>query len=187
MSMSFFIVALVFAVGAGVLLVLAFRERKERRSSDGDALKVLDSAPRHLCNMPPIRQAMDPADFRYLLDRGGQELAKRIRRERRKVALLYLAAIHRDFEQLLRIARVLALLSPEVSGEYEYQRLRFSLIFRLRFQMVRLRFLAGHLAMPEVGKLGEIVTSLAVHMEASLTSLGERAALAAELALESDR
>jgi hypothetical protein len=62
--------------------------------------------------------------------RGGRELAKRLRRERKNVILLYLNSLRSDFEQLLRIARVVALLSPEISSSYEYERLRLSLLFR---------------------------------------------------------
>jgi hypothetical protein len=137
--------------------------------------------------MPQIRQSLDAADLAFAREKGGRALSGRLRRERRTVSLLYLAAIRRDFEQLLRIARVVALLSPQVSGAHEYERLRLSLLFRVRFQFVRVRLWMGNPAMPEVSTLGEMVGSLAVQMEKAMTQLGERAALAAELALQSDR
>jgi len=101
--------------------------------------------------------------------------------------LLYLDSLRSDFEQLLRIARVVALLSPEISGSHEYERLRLALLFRLRFAVVKFRFVFGDAAMPQLTSLGEMVTSLAIRLEAAMEALGERAALAANVALQSER
>ena len=137
--------------------------------------------------MGPIRRSQHPADLSYAASRGGRELAKRLRRERKNVILLYLDSLRSDFEQLLRIARVVALLSPEVSSSYEYERLRLSLLFRARFALVKLRFLVGDRAMPQVSSLGEMVASLAIRMETAMETLGERAVLAANVALQSEQ
>jgi len=182
-GMFFFLVA-VFALSLGALLLWTVRTAHKRRRSTG--LAVLDSAPQHLSNMVAIRRSQDPADLRYAADRGGRDLEKRLRRERRGVVLLYLNSLRSDFEQLLRIARVVALLSPEISSSYEYERLRLSILFRLRFQLIKLRFLFGDAAMPQLTSLGEMVTSLAIRMETAMETLGERAALAADLALQSE-
>ncbi|HEU0369213.1 MAG TPA: hypothetical protein VFR42_08395, partial [Candidatus Acidoferrum sp.] len=109
------------------------------------------------------------------------------RRERRNVALLYLESLRSDFDQLLRIARVVALLSPEVSSSHEYERLRLSILFRVRFQLAKLHFLFGDVAMLQLASLGQMVSSLAIRMETAMATLGERAALAADLALQSDQ
>jgi hypothetical protein len=186
-STSFFIAAGIFAIALVGLLVWALHRPRHRRRRAKEGLSVLRSAPQHLCSMGSIRQAFDPEDLKYVQDRAGSTLAKQVAKERRQVAFLYLAAIRRDFEDLLQLARVVALLSPEVSGVHEYERLRLTMVFRARFQLLRLRFLAGYLALPELGALGEMVTTLAVQMETAMAELGERAALAAELALESDR
>ena len=186
MSGGYFIVAVAFALALAAILLWSFRSaHKRRRGRHG--LAVLNSAPQHLCNMGPIRRSQDPSDFGYAAERGGTELGNRLRRERRKVVLLYLESLRSDFDQLLRIARVVALLSPEVSSSHEYERLRLSILFRLRFQLVKLRFLFGDAAMPQFVSLGQMVTSLAIRMETSMATLGERAALAADLALQSDQ
>lgn len=185
MNSAFFIVAVSFALVLAAVLVWALRSAQRRRGPGG--LSVLESAPQHLCNMGPIRRSQDPADLLYVKSRGGRELAKRLRRERKKVALLYLDSLRSDFEQLLRIARVVALLSPEISSSYEYERLRLSLLFRLRLVLVRFHFLFGDAAMPQMVSLGEMVTSLAIRMEAAMETLGERAVLAANVALQSER
>jgi hypothetical protein len=185
-SAGFIIVAAFAALGLGGLLFWAFRGAGEGTVPER-GLGALDSAPRHLGNMMQIRQSMDRADFHFAEDKGGRYLSARLRRERRQVIVLYLGAIRRDFEQSLRIARIIAVLSPEVSGSQEYERLRLSLVFRWRFQMIKLRLLTGNLAQDQVVTLGEMATSLAVQMEETMARLGERAALAAELALQSDR
>jgi len=185
-SGGFFIVAAAFALALTATLLWSFRgTHKGRRGRAG--LAVLDSAPKHLCNMGPIRRSQDPADFDYAVERGGKELGKRLRRERRNVALLYLESLRSDFDQLLRIARVVALLSPEVSSSHEYERLRLSILFRVRFQLVKVHFLFGDVAMLQLASLGQMVTSLAIRMETAMATLGEPAALAADLALQSDQ
>src|SRR5262245_4423919 len=180
-SGGFFIVAAVFALALAVLLLWSLRgSQKLRRGRHG--LAVLDSAPKHLCNMGPIRRSQDPSDLDYAVERGGKELGKRLRRERRNVALLYLESLRSDFDQLLRIARVVTLLSPEVSSSHEYERLRLSILFRVRFQVVKVHFWFGDVAMLQLASLGQMVTSLAIRMETAMATLGERAAMAADLA-----
>ena len=185
MSHTFFIVAVCFALALAALLVWALRPGRRRRQAGG--LSVLESAPQHLCNMGPIRRSQDPADLLYVADRGSRKLAKRLRQERKDIALLYLDSLRTDFEQLLRVARVVALLSPEISSSYEYERLRLSALFRLRFAVVKLRFLFGDAAMPQMASLGQMVSSLAIRMETAMEALGERAVLAADVALQSER
>ena len=114
-------------------------------------------------------------------------MLSRLQRERRRVVLLFLAAVRRDFEQSLRLARIVAVLSPVVSGSQEYERLRLSIIFRVRYQLVKLLLLMGSLEMPQITTLGQMAASLAIQIEQEMARLGERAALAAELALHSDR
>lgn len=186
MSEAFFVAGVLFAAGLSVLLLWAFRSGR-RSKGRSDALAVLESAPQHLSNMGPIRRSQDDADLQYVAERGGSGLAIRLRHERREVALLYLESLRSDFDQLLRIARVVALLSPEISSSHEYERLRLSLLFQIRFEVVRLRLLFGGAAMPQLASLGEMVTSLAIRMETAMQTLGEQAALAANLALTSDR
>lgn len=186
MSGAFIAAAAVLVILLAAVLLWAARGPVKKRKSK-DVLGVLESAPHHLCNMASLRQALEPDDVRFVKEKGGSALASELRRERRRVAVLYLEALRRDFESLLRIARVTALLSPEVSAPDEYQRLRLSLTFYIRFNLLRLRFLLGGSAMPGLRGLGEMVTSLAVQMETAIAQLGEKAVLAAELALQSEQ
>lgn len=186
MSTTFLIVTAFSAAGLLGLLFWALHGASRRRV-DEQGLSALESAPCHLRNMAQIRQSMDGADLEFAKAKAGNNLATRLRRERRRVTLLYLAAIRRDFEQSLRIARIIAVLSPEVSGSHEYERLRLSMLFRSRFQMVKLRLLIGIIPQPQIFALGQMTASLAMQLEEAMAELGERAALAAELALLSEK
>jgi hypothetical protein len=184
-SLVFFI-----AVFAGLtltgLLVWALRGAA-RRSHFDHGMAKLDNAPRHLNNMAQIRQSMDPADFAFVKARGRQDLPARLRRERRQVVLLYLEGIRADFEHSLRVARIIAVLSPEVSGSQEYQRIRLGMVFRWRLQMIKLRLLVGLIPQPQLLSLWQMAASLAFQLEETMARLGERAALATELALQSEK
>lgn len=186
MSFAFYLVAAFSAIGLAVLLFWALRGASERKCGE-EGLSVIENAPRHVSHMAQIRQALDDADLRFAASKGGEFLAARLRRERRQVVLLYLGAIRKDFEKLLRIARIIALLSPDVSSAREYERLRLSIAFRLRFQLIKLRLMIGGLVLPQADVLGEMVSTLAGQIETAMAKLGERAALAAELAVQSDQ
>ncbi|HEY6127723.1 MAG TPA: hypothetical protein VIW23_06025 [Candidatus Acidoferrum sp.] len=186
MNTTFFFVAALSAAGLLGLLFWALRGAS-RRKSDEQGMSALESAPCHLRNMAQIRQSMDAADLEFAKAKAGNDLAARLHRERRRITLLYLSAIRNDFEQSLRVARIIAVLSPEISGSHEYERLRLSILFRSRFQMVRLRLLIGIIPQPQIFALGEMTASLAMQLEEAMAQLGERAALAAELALQSEK
>jgi hypothetical protein len=185
-NVVFFFVAALSAIGPAALLFWALRGASQRKGAK-EGLDVLANAPKHVRNMAQIRQALDDADLQFAGSKGGHAMAVRLRRERRQVVLLYLEAIQKDFEELLRIARIIALLSPEVSSSREYERLRLSITFRLRLQMIRLRLMMGSFILPQADVLGQMVTSLARQIETATAELGERAALAAELAVQSDQ
>jgi hypothetical protein len=182
----FLIVAAIFAIGLVLLLFWALRGASLRKGGE-EGLGIIEQAPRHVSNMVQIRQALDEADLQFAAAKGSQALAARLRRERRRVVMFYLEAIRRDFEQLLRIARIVALLSPEVSSSQEYDRLRLTISFRLRFQLTRLRLMMGTLVLPQTDMLGQMVATLAAQIELAIAKLGERAALAAELAIQSEQ
>ncbi len=137
--------------------------------------------------LPQIRQALAPADYNYLSKRTPRGVQRRVRRERVGIALAYLAALRGDFESLLRMARVIALLSPEVAATREFERLRLIAKFVWRYQIIRWKLLAGFAPMAQLDGLSDLVSGLSVRMEAALNELGERAAAAAELASSMNR
>jgi len=137
--------------------------------------------------LPQIRQALAKTDYDFLSRRASRDAQRRVRRDRRGIALAYLAALRGDFQGLLRMARVIAVLSPDVAAAHEFERLRLTAKFAWQYQMIRWKLTVGFAPLPQLDGLSELVSGLSVRMEAALKELGERAALAAELASSMDR
>lgn len=142
---------------------------------------------RHATHGPQICQALDNRDLQYLASAGGAHLARRVRRDRRQVVKNYLIALRRDFDQLLTLARAIAALSPEVVAVEELERLRLTVQFHLRCRIIYFRLLLGAATLPQISGVSDLVSHLAVRLETALQELGERAALAVELASSTDR
>jgi hypothetical protein len=137
--------------------------------------------------LPQIRQALGRADEEYLAAVGSTELRQQVVRERRRIALVYLSELREDFRRLVRLATVIAVLSPEVAAVRELERLRLTLEFTCRFEWIRWTLLAGWAPMTQLGALSDLLSGLSVRLEAAMKELGERAAFAAEMASFPDR
>jgi hypothetical protein len=135
----------------------------------------------HISNLPQIKQALADSDFIYLKDQGYPALAKRIRKERRRIALTYLACLRVEFEKLLRLARMVALMSPNVAVAQEVQGLRRNLEFSYRYYLIYFRLVSGIAPQEAIGGLSNMVSALTIRMETAMSELGEQAALGAEL------
>ena len=174
----------------GVLLALLFWALCPRRANRAAATGSMEKpAGRHTTYFAVIRQAMSEEDFEFLAARAPVRLARRAHRERQRIAMLYLADLLADFQRLLRLAGVIAALSPEAAASHEYERLRLRLSMRFfcRYRMVVLGLNAGLLLFPQLCGLSQMVSELAVRMELAMKELGQRAAVAAELASTLDR
>ena len=101
---------------------------------------------------------------------------------RQRLALLYLENLRADFQRLLRLASVITVLSPEIAASHEFERMRLSIRFSWRYRIVLFGLYAGHLLMPQLSNLSQIVGDLSFRMESAMQELGERASVAAELA-----
>jgi len=180
---------LFFGLVAVLLLALAWALRMPRspRNLQTDPHALEEQGQYHVNHLPKIRQALAAADYDFLSKRASRGTQRRVRRERRHAALTYLAALRGDFEGLLRMARVIAVLSPEVAATHEFERLRLTVKFSWRYQMIRWKLLAGFAPLPQLDGLSELVSGLSVRMEAAMKELGERAAVAAELASAMNR
>jgi len=131
---------LFFSFVAILLLALGWAvwEPRQRRKLEADPRSLEERGQRHATYLPQIRQALAPADYDFLSKREApRELRRRVRRERLGVALAYLAALRGDFQSLLRMARVIAVLSPKVAAVHEFERLRLTAKFAWRYQMIR--------------------------------------------------
>jgi len=165
-----------------VLLIWALRSPKRQAHSSLDEAALQSPDRRHVTYLAQIHRALAPADLEFLASRGSAKLARRVRRQRRRIALLYLSSVKEDFQKLLRLARVIAVLSPEVGAAHEFERLWLGVRFSFRCHMIRIRLFCGLAALPQLSGLSVMVSGFAVRMETAIAELGERAALATELA-----
>lgn len=174
---------LFFAVVALLLLGLAWGLRKPRKQKrfPTDPRSLEAPGQRHATHLPQIRQALAAEDFDFLAKNASQKVRRRVRRERRAVALAYLAALREDFQCLLEMAKVIAMLSPEVAAAQEFETARLAARFLWRYELTRWKVLAGMASTPQMHGLSDLVSGLGIRIEAALKELGERAAAAAEL------
>ena len=174
----------------GVLLLLFVWAARKKASKDSPLLEAtaLEECGRgHVAHLPQIRQALAETDSLYLSRRAPAIVAKRVRRERRRVALAFLSAVRDDFQNLLRMAKIVARLSPEVVALHEFERIRLTIVFAWHYQMIRLQLRCGLLPIPQLDGLSSLVSALSVRMETAMNALGERAALASQMASSFDR
>jgi hypothetical protein len=174
-----------FVIPVVIFLLLfgwALYGARRRVEKHPESLVLEDLSRRHVVFLPQIRQSLAPQDYSYLASRGSKKLVRRVRKERRRIAFAYLAAVQADFRRLLRLARLVALLSPEVVAVQEFEQLRLSCQFSLRCQWIRARLILGPTPFSQLNRLSSMVSGLSIRLETAITELGERAALASELA-----
>lgn len=176
-----------FAVLLVLLLAWVLRDPRKLPQPDVDLGYAEDLDRRHVTYFPQVRQAMAAEDSAFLASRASQALTRRVRRERRKIVLAYLACLRGDFLKLWRLARIIASMAPQVGAAQELERLQLGLAFSWRYEMIRMKFLLGFAPLPELGLLSEVVSRLSIRLETAMKDLGERAALTAKLASLMDR
>jgi hypothetical protein len=177
----------------GLLLILftwSVREpgRRATTASLPSLAGLLEACERkHATYFPQIRQAFEKADDEFLRQTASRELARRVQRERHRVAVTYLKSLRTDFENLLKMAKMVAALSPTVAALQEWERLRLTFEFLWHYEIIRIELLAGFAPLPQLSGLANTVSGLSVRMESAIKELGERAAMASELASGLDR
>jgi hypothetical protein len=175
-----------FAVLLALLLAWVLRDHRKFSEPGGGLGAAEDMDRRHVTYFPQVRQTMAAQDFAFLASRGSRALTRRVRKERRKIALAYLACLRSDFLKLWRLARVIASMSTQVGASQELERFRLGLTFSWRYEMIRIKILFGFAPLPELGSLSDVVSRLSIRLETAMKELGERAALAAKLASSLD-
>lgn len=141
----------------------------------------------HVTHLPQIRRALAPADYEFASTRIPREALRRMRRERRQVALAYLSALRAELDRLLRTARVIAALSPEVAAGQELERALLTVNFLWRYRMIRVWVRAGFTPLLQINDLSNLLSAYSVRVEEAIRDLGERAAMVAELVSAPDR
>lgn len=165
----------------------ALGKPRERKNLESDPRCLEQDDQRHTNYLPQIRRALGAADYEFLSKKASRGTQRRVRRERLNVALAYLGALRGDFENLLRMARAIAVLSPEVAVAHEFERLRLTAEFACRCQMIRWKLWMGMTPLTQLSGLSDLVSGLSVRLEQAMKELGERAAVAAELASSMNR
>lgn len=160
---------------------------RERKNLESDPRCLEQHDQRHTNYLPQIRRALGAADYEFLSKKASRGTQRRVRRERLNVALAYLGALRGDFENLLRMARAIAVLSPEVAVAHEFERLCLTAEFACRCQMIRWKLWMGMTPLTQLSGLSDLVSGLSVRLEQAMKELGERAAVAAELASSMNR
>jgi hypothetical protein len=160
-------------------LIWALRAREDERSGTS---AIEETRGDNLQYFLQVQQALSDDDREYVRNHGGEKLARGMERERRRVVLDFLRALNDEFEHLMRMARVVASLSPEVETMQEFERLKLTVVFHWRLLAIRTQLSFGLRPLPQLEVASELVSRLTVQMEAAMKELGEKAALAGESA-----
>lgn len=184
MSLTMFLFIGLVAI---LLLLLAWAMRSPAKLRQPELIPngLQDMGKRHVNFLPQIQHALGESDYDFLSQTGPKALVRRVRRERRRIALAYLSALREDFNSLLRMASIIARLSPELAVVQEFERFWLTVEFVWRYQMIRMMLWAGIAAVPYLADLSELLSALSVRMETAVKEIGERA-LAAKLASSLD-
>jgi hypothetical protein len=178
-SIIFFVVlAIVFAL----LLAWAVRPPKKILLSVDDVLNAL-SEKRHYARLPQILQSLRNDDTDFLHSKGRDELASRLHRERKRIALRYLNYLQDEYQLLLEASRILAKVAPEVSPMEEFERFKLNVRFVLYCRYLRLRLWFGLQPWDLFGILSDMEGDMTLRLEMATTRIGERAAIASEFPL----
>jgi len=179
---STFLFLMIGFTGLLLSLLLSMLVQPGKASARNELELVSELARSHVTYLSVIRQAMSVQDLAFLESRTDAPAIRRTHKERRQIAMHYVIALRSDFRRLLSLARVIAVMSPEIAASREFERLRLTILFMVRYALVVAGLQLGWLLMPQVGGLIRMVSELAFRMESSMKELGERAMVAVELA-----
>lgn len=171
-DVSIFIL-LAMAISGVLLWLLIPRHKSSRKASSSPHAEAISALPtaRHYEYFPQIRQALSAVDAQYLLENAPAHVAKQALRERRAVARHFLQGLHEDFSNLVKLGRIIAALSPEVSREQETERLILSLKFQILYSLVWLRLATGILPLQQLEHLTGLVGRLAKRGDEAMAAI----------------
>jgi hypothetical protein len=170
-----------------VLLGVALRGNGHQKGSHAIPKPPEEAGRAHVNFLPQMRQALKSEDEEFLARTGVRGLRGRVSRERRRVALSYLAALRQDFEELMHISRVIAALAPQIGVAQEFERLRLRVSFLWRYRVIRLSLQAGFAPLPQLSDLSNLLSGYSVRLEEAMREMGEQAALVTEMVSSPDR
>jgi hypothetical protein len=133
------------------------------------------SRPRHCSRISHVVQALQPEDTEYLREAGQVEVMQTLRQQRRRIALNYLDQLQEEFEELLEISRVLAVMSPQVTGLQEMERWKLSAAFAANCFFLRWRLRLGLRPFSGFALLSTMATDMARQLDIATTRIAEAA------------
>jgi hypothetical protein len=130
----------------------------------------------HCRHFPQIRQVLSPDDAAFIAQRLSAPARRQWRAERRRVLRHYLAGLKEDFAGLERLARTVAVLSPQVTQSLEAERLWLGVRFRFLYTLALLQLATGFSGVPEFQRLTDLLGGFAAQVEAGMAALESRPA-----------
>jgi hypothetical protein len=123
---------------------------------------------------PQIRQVLSPDDTDFIAQRLSAPAIRQWRAERRRVLRHYLAGLNQDFAALERLARTVAVLSPQVTRSLEAERLWLGVRFRFLYALALLQLATGFAGVPEFQRLTDLLGGFAAQVAAGMAALEPR-------------
>ncbi len=176
LTIILFILLAVLLIAA---LLWAARPMK-RPALSPDAVLTALSEEHHYSRLPKILQVLQPEDTEFLDPRGCTPLRNQIRSERKRIALLYLDELQREYEMLLEASRMVASMAPELITLDESERFKLNLRFAVGCRHLRWKLRLGLQPQGSFGFLSEMSGRIALRLEVATNHIGERAALNAD-------
>ena len=173
------ILLVLFALLLVGLLAWALRLPARRVLPETDIFEALHHS-RHSSRMPQVLRALQPADTEHLRESGQVALMQTLRRQRRRIALNYLNQLQEEFEMLLEISRVLAVMSPDAVGMEEMERWRLNLAFAANCAFLKWKLHLGLQPFSGFTVLSNMATSFARRLEVATTRIAEAAVRSTE-------
>jgi hypothetical protein len=166
------ILLVLFALLLVGLLAWALRLPARRVLPETDIFEALHHS-RHSSRMPQVLRALQPADTEHLRDSGQVALMQTLRRQRRRIALNYLNQLQEEFEMLLEISRVLAVMSPDAVGMEEMERWRLSLSFAATCAFLRWKLRLGLQPFSGFTILSNMASNISLELDTATTRIAE--------------
>jgi hypothetical protein len=161
------------------LLAWALRPPARQTRLEIDVFDTLRQS-RHSSRMSHVMQVLKPEDTEYLRESGQVALMQTLRQQRRRIALGYLDQLQEEFEILLEISRVLAVMSPEVIGMEEMERWKLSLTFAAACAFQRWKLRLGLQPFSGFTLLSNMAAEIARQLDAATTRIAEVAVRGSE-------
>jgi hypothetical protein len=161
------------------LLAWALRTPERPVKPAVDVFEAL-SRPRHCSRMSHVMQALQPQDTEYLRETSQLAMMQTLRQERRRIALNYLDQLQGEFEELLEISRVLALMSPQLTGMQEMNRWKLSVSFAVNCALLRWKLRLGLQPFSGFALLSSMATDIARQLEIATTRIADAAVRGSE-------